>query len=78
MTLYAWTVSGERYHEGSSDPWRIETADGVIEAECAGEALEKIVNGVGEPLENTIPWDLIDQEREITITIRPADDKEGE
>ncbi len=44
VTLYAWTVSGEGCHEGSSDPWRTETADGVIDADCAGQALEKIVN----------------------------------
>jgi hypothetical protein len=71
---FEWTVAGEFYREGSSDPWRGASAAGKIAAESAGEALEKIVTGLGEGTtgDNTIPWDCIEQDREITITIKPA------
>jgi hypothetical protein len=73
---FAWSVAGESFHEGSSSPWKPEHHEGVFYAENAGEALERIVSGLGEgtTMDNTIPWDLIEQDREITITIRPADD----
>lgn len=71
---FAWTVEGESHHEHSSIPWRSESHDGVIAADCAGEALQRIVTGgPGTTLDDTIPWDLIDQSRPITITLRPVD-----
>lgn len=75
-TTFEWSVQGESYHEGSSSPWRSEYHEGTITAESAGYALEKIVSGLGEDttLENTIPWDLIEQDREITITIKPREE----
>ena len=75
---YAWTVEGESYHPHSSQEWQPEEASGTIRAEGAGEALERIVRGVGFPLNDTIPWDIIDQDREIIITIRPVDNSPGE
>lgn len=75
LRLYKWTVTGESYHEHSSQQWQEESHEAVIAAEFAGEALEAIVTGRGTEvtLENTIPWDLISQDREIIITIRPLE-----
>jgi len=72
---FAWTVEGESHHPHSSPEWKPEEASGTISAEGAGEALERIVTGVGFPLNDTIPWDIIDQEREIIITIRLVEDE---
>lgn len=72
---FEWTAEGEVYRHGS-DPWQFTEASGRIAAESAGAALEKIVTGQGEgtTLGNTLPWDVLDQDRKITITIQPAED----
>lgn len=72
--VFVWTVRGESFREGSSDPWRIEEHGGEVTAEGAGEALVAIITGFGAPGDNAISWDLIEQEREITITIHPKED----
>jgi hypothetical protein len=73
---FTWTVAGESYRPGSNPAWRSESYSSEIAAETAGEALEKIVRGLGKGTtgDNTIPWDLIEQDREITITIKPSEE----
>ena len=62
----------ECHYPHSADPWRPESAEGTVEAEDGGEALEKIIHGLGVPLEDSIPWDLISLDREVVITIKPV------
>lgn len=73
---FRWAVTGESYHEGCADPWRSEHHEGEISAEHAAEALEQIIMGPESQTgrtNDTLPWDLIDGDREITITIRPSE-----
>lgn len=78
MTDFRWTVSGESRRLHSSPPWRPESHEGRIAAESAGAALEAIITGRGATLTDSIPWDLIDQDRPITITIRPEQDGQAD
>jgi len=69
---FRWSIEGDTYLPHSVPEWRAESAEGSIEAEGAGEALAMMVSGLGAPLNDTIPWDLISQDRPITIRIWPA------
>lgn len=68
---FRWWVVSWSYHEGSSRPWRQESHEGSVDADSLGAALDGIVTGGAD---DSIPWDLINQDREVTISIRPVDD----
>ena len=82
MALYKWTVEGESHHPHSSPEWWPESTGGTVESDCGGDALVKIIAGgaspriTGEPaapVEDTIPWDIIDCDRGVVITIEPTE-----
>jgi hypothetical protein len=76
LRKFEWTVVGYYYKQGSSEPWRMEKQDGVIEAESSGHAIVKLATGfgLGTTLENTPDWLLVDDDRGITISLKPVED----
>jgi hypothetical protein len=63
-TMWAWTMSGMQPSRGTM--LRSAEATGTLSAECAGEVFDELVQRG--------PWDMFDQDEEVTITVKPPRD----
>lgn len=74
MAKWNWSVSGTEMSLGTVE--RSYDAEGVVEAELAGEVLDWLTNGdragIESITESSPIWDSIDTDYPFTITISPA------
>lgn len=74
MSQWRWRISARETSSGSPGATIRSLVDpddgGMIEADSAGEALQEFLNHG--------PWDIIDQQHEIIIELRPVEAQETE
>lgn len=69
---FEWSMTADCHYPHSMPEYRRESQEGTITAEDFGDALVKIITGLGADVAEAIEWGRVSPDRPITIEIRRA------